>query len=63
MSCPMGINTGDLTHIIRQKELPQGSMGYKAGNFAANHFAGIKVHCALYWDLPTSVIPYWEPKQ
>ncbi|MFR5960562.1 MAG: hypothetical protein ACLUHA_17635 [Bacteroides stercoris] len=38
----MGINTGDLTHIIRQKELPQGSMGYKAGNFAANHFAGIK---------------------
>ena len=42
MSCPMGINTGDLTHIIRQKELPQGSMGYKAGNFAANHFAGIK---------------------
>ena len=42
MSCPMGINTGDLTHIIRQKKLPQGSMGYKAGNFAANHFAGIK---------------------
>ena len=42
MSCPMGINTGDLTHIIRQEELPQGSLGYKAGNFAANHFAGIK---------------------
>ena len=42
MSCPMGINTGDLTHIIRQEEMPQGSLGYKAGNFAANHFAGIK---------------------
>ncbi|WP_294618970.1 FAD-binding and (Fe-S)-binding domain-containing protein [uncultured Bacteroides sp.] len=42
MSCPMGINTGDLTHLIRQEELPKGSMGYKAGNFAANHFAGIK---------------------
>ena len=42
MSCPMGINTGDLTHIIRQAELPQGSFGYKVGNFAANHFAGIK---------------------
>lgn len=42
MSCPMGINTGDLTHIVRQQELPQGSLGYKAGNFAANHFAGIK---------------------
>ena len=42
MSCPMGINTGDLTHIIRQKELPPGSPGYKAGDYAARHFAGIK---------------------
>ena len=42
MSCPMGINTGDLTHVIRQEEIPQGSFGYKVGNFAANHFAGIK---------------------
>jgi D-lactate dehydrogenase len=42
MSCPMNINTGDLTHDIRQAELPPGSMGYKLGNFAANHFAGIK---------------------
>lgn len=42
MSCPMGINTGDLTHIIRQKELPPRSPGYKAGDYAARHFAGIK---------------------
>ena len=42
MSCPMGINTGDLTHVIRQEEIPQVSFGYKIGNFAANHFAGIK---------------------
>ncbi|ADV42426.1 FAD-binding and (Fe-S)-binding domain-containing protein [Bacteroides helcogenes] len=42
MSCPMGINTGDLTHLIRQEALPKGSLGYKAGSFAANHFAGIK---------------------
>lgn len=42
MSCPMGINTGDLTHIIRQELVPEGSMGYKVANFAANHFAGIK---------------------
>jgi len=42
MSCPMNINTGDLTHIIRQEALPKGSLGYKAGDFAANHFAGIK---------------------
>lgn len=41
-SCPMGINTGDLTHLIRQSELPQDSSGYKAGDFAAKHFAGIK---------------------
>lgn len=36
MSCPMGINTGDLTHDIRQEELPQNSFGYSVGNFAAN---------------------------
>ncbi len=42
MSCPMGINTGDLTHMIRQGALPKDSLGYKAGNFAANHFASIK---------------------
>ena len=42
MSCPMHINTGELTHVIRQEALPAGSAGYKAGEFAANHFAGIK---------------------
>ena len=42
MSCPMGINTGDLTHFIREEALPQGSLGYKAGDFVANHFAGVK---------------------
>ena len=41
-SCPMRINTGDLTHYIRQQELPEGSFAYSIGNFAANHFAGIK---------------------
>lgn len=41
-SCPMGINTGDLTHVIREENLPVGSFGYKVGNYAANHFAGIK---------------------
>lgn len=42
MSCPMNINTGDLTHIIRQEALPKGSLGYKVGDFVANHFAGVK---------------------
>lgn len=41
-SCPMHINMGELTHVIRQQEMPEGSMGYKIGNFAANHFAGLK---------------------
>ena len=41
-SCPMHINMGELTHVIRQQEMPEGSMGYKIGNFAANHFAGMK---------------------
>lgn len=41
-SCPMHINMGELTHVIRQQEMPEGSMGYKIGNFAANHFACIK---------------------
>ncbi len=42
MSCPMEINVGDLTHDIRQEELPVGSLGYKIGDFAANHFSGMK---------------------
>lgn len=41
-SCPMNINTGDLTHDLRQAALPIGSTGYKVGKYAADHFAGIK---------------------
>ncbi len=41
-SCPMHINTGELTHDLRQAALPKGSAGYKAGDYAARHFAGIK---------------------
>lgn len=41
-SCPMHINTGDLTHVLREMEFPKGSRGYKIGNYAANHFEGIK---------------------
>lgn len=42
MSCPMGINVGDLTHIIRREQHPQGSFGHRIGDFAARHFAGMK---------------------
>lgn len=41
-SCPMGINTGELIHDIRQELLPAGSFGYKTGNFAANHLNTIE---------------------
>lgn len=41
-SCPMGINTGNLTHDLRRQQMPAGSPGWKAGRFAAGHFAGIK---------------------
>ena len=42
MSCPMGINTGDLTHDNRREEHPHGSIGYAVGNLTANHFSTIK---------------------
>ena len=49
-SCPMKINVADLTHLVRQEALPQGSMGYKTGAFAARHFAGIKSGLRLMLD-------------
>ncbi|NCC09598.1 MAG: FAD-binding oxidoreductase [Bacteroidia bacterium] len=42
MSCPMGINTGHLTHDIRQAQLPKNSLSYRLGEYTANHFAGTK---------------------
>lgn len=41
-SCPMEIDTGELTHYIREANLPAGSVGYRVGNFAANHLSEIK---------------------
>ncbi|MBB3187461.1 FAD-binding and (Fe-S)-binding domain-containing protein [Microbacter margulisiae] len=41
-SCPMGINTGELTHDLRHKQFPSDSIGWQIGNFTANHFAGVK---------------------
>lgn len=42
MSCPMGINVADLTHQIRREKYPKGSIAYKTGEFAADHFKGLK---------------------
>ena len=40
ISCPMGINVGDLTHEIRRQEM--GTAGKKIGRFSADHFHGVK---------------------
>lgn len=38
-SCPMKINVGEMVHDIRQANLPQGSLGHRAGTLAARHLA------------------------
>jgi len=50
-SCPMKINVADLTHLVRQEAMPQGSLGYKAGDFAARHFADVKSGLRLTLDV------------
>ena len=47
-SCPMGINVADLTHVVRAEQLS--NQYYKAGDFAARHFAGIKSGLRLVLD-------------
>ena len=50
-SCPMKINTGELTHIIRQMDMNENPTGYKVGEFAANHMAGIKSGLRVVLDV------------
>ncbi len=50
-SCPMKINTGELTHLIRQMDMNDNPTGYKVGEFAANHMAGIKTGLRLVLDV------------
>ena len=50
-SCPMKINTGELTHLIRQLDMNKNKMGYKVGEFAANHMAGIKAGLRVVLDV------------
>ncbi len=40
MSCPMGINVGDLTHEVRRQNM--GKTGEAVGRFAADNFHGVK---------------------
>ena len=50
-SCPMKINTGELTHLIRQLDMNQSKVGYQIGKFAANHMAGIKSGLRVVLDV------------
>ena len=50
-SCPMKINTGELTHLIRQLDMNNQKMGYQVGEFAANHMAGMKSGLRLVLDV------------
>ncbi len=42
ISCPMGINTGDLTHDIRNANVETSKRTLQIGGFAAKHFSGVK---------------------
>ena len=50
-SCPMKINTGELTHLIRQMDMNNSHLGYQVGEFAANHMAGIKSGLRVVLDV------------
>ena len=50
-SCPMKINTGELTHLIRQLDMNRNHLGYQVGEFAANHMAGIKSGLRVVLDV------------
>ena len=49
-SCPMKINTGEMIHLVREAGIPEGSLGYKTGIFAANHLSGITSGMRLMLD-------------
>jgi D-lactate dehydrogenase len=50
-SCPMKINTGELTHLIRQMDMLNNKKGYKLGEYAANHMASIKSGLRVVLDV------------
>ena len=50
-SCPMKINTGELTHLIRQLDMNNSKLGYRMGEFAADHMAGIKSGLRVVLDV------------
>ncbi|MDE6668740.1 MAG: FAD-binding oxidoreductase [Muribaculaceae bacterium] len=49
-SCPMGINTGELTHKLREADMQPDSVGYKTGKWAAEHLPEIESVLRLTLD-------------
>ena len=61
-SCPMKINTGELTHMIRQMDMLESPVGYKIGEFAANHMAGVKSGLRVVLDVANAAHVTLGPK-
>lgn len=41
-SCPMGINVGDLTHVLREEAAPVGSLSWRIGSVCGDKLALVK---------------------
>ena len=58
-SCPIKINTGELIHVIREREIEQSRMAQSIGKFAANNLGaiettlgiGLRLVSAAHWLL------------
>ena len=58
-SCPIKINTGELIHVVREREIEQSRMAQSIGKFAANHLGaiettlsvGLRLVSAAHWLL------------
>ena len=55
LSCPMGINVGDLTRDIRRAAYPPGSAAYAAGKWTAKNFNAVKKILRLMLKLANAV--------
>lgn len=53
-SCPMKINTGDMTHDLRATHRPKDCAGYKVGDFCARHLNGVREGTKLALDLASA---------
>ena len=50
-SCPMKINTADVTHLVRQFSMNRNSMGRNIGNWTANHMENVEQGMRIILDV------------